>query len=246
MTFKVNDVNINYVLYGNADGDTLIFLHGWGQNIEMMKCLADNFKNDYDVLIVDLPGFGLSSEPTYSWSVYDYADALNELVKHLKLKNISLIGHSFGGKVSLVYASKYKVDKLVVLASPFKKDVEELSLKIKTLKFMMKIPGLKQIGNVMKKYVGSTDYRNASDMMRKVLVNTVNTDICKDVKLINCPTLIIWGSNDSAVSIEEAYELEKLIKDSAVIKFEGASHYAYLEHLYDCVKILKSFFGGNK
>ena len=136
MTFKVNDVNFNYVLYGNSNSGALVFLHGWGQNIEMMRSLADNFKNDYNVLIVDLPGFGLSSEPTYSWSVFDYADALNELVKHLKLKNISLIGHSFGGKVSLVYASKYEVNKLVVFASPFKKNIQKLSLKTKTLKLI--------------------------------------------------------------------------------------------------------------
>ena len=246
MTFKVNDVNFNYVLYGNSNSGALVFLHGWGQNIEMMRSLADNFKNDYNVLIVDLPGFGLSSEPTYSWSVFDYADALNELVKHLKLKNISLIGHSFGGKVSLVYASKYEVNKLVVFASPFKKNIQKLSLKTKTLKLIMKVPGLKRIGNAMKKYIGSTDYKNASDMMRKVLVNTVNTDIQENVKLINCPTLIIWGSNDLVVGVENAYELEKLIKDSAVIKIKGAGHYAYLEHLDECVKILKSFFGGNK
>lgn len=246
MTFKINDVNINYVLYGNSEGKALVFLHGWGQNIEMMKGLANNFKKNYNILIVDLPGFGLSSEPTYSWSVYDYADAINALVKHLKLKNVSLIGHSFGGKVALVYASKYEVDKLIVLASPFTKNVQELSLKTKTLKLMMKVPVLKQIGNVMKKYIGSTDYKNATDMMRNVLVNTVNTDVSLDVKNINCPTLIIWGTNDTAVNISRAYELEKLIKDSAVIKFEGATHYAYLEHLDECVKILKSFFGGNK
>ena len=110
----------------------------------------------------------------------------------------------------------------------------------------MKVPGLKQIGNSMKKYIGSTDYRNASEMMRNVLVKTVNTDITEDIKLIKCPTLIVWGTNDTAVNISRAYELEKLIDDSAVIKFEGASHYAYLEHLNECVKILKSFFGGNK
>lgn len=246
MTFKINNTTINYVIYGNSTGDTLVFLHGWGQNIEMMKKLADYFKNDYTILIVDLPGFGLSSEPTYSWSVYDYANAIYNLSKYLNLKKVSLIGHSFGGKISLVYASKYPIEKLVLFASPFKKEVQKISLKTKFLKLIMKVPGLKQIGNSMKKYIGSTDYRNASEMMRNVLVKTVNTDITEDIKLIKCPTLIVWGTSDTAVNISRAYELEKLIDDSAVIKFEGASHYAYLEHLNECVKILKSFFGGNK
>ena len=246
MTFKINNTTINYVIYGNSTGDTLVFLHGWGQNIEMMKKLADYFKNDYTILIVDLPGFGLSSEPTYSWSVYDYANAIYNLSKYLNLKKVSLIGHSFGGKISLVYASKYPIEKLVLFASPFKKEVQKISLKTKFLKLIMKVPGLKQRGKSLKKYIGSTDYRNASEMMRNVLVKTVNTDITEDIKLIKCPTLIVWGTNDTAVNISRAYELEKLIDDSAVIKFEGASHYAYLEHLNECVKILKSFFGGNK
>ncbi len=244
MTFKVNGVNINYVMYGDRKHSTLVFLHGWGQNIEMMKRLADNFKNIFNILILDLPGFGLSSEPTYAWSVYDYSDAIHNLIEHLKLKNVSLIGHSFGGKVSIVYSSKYSVDKLVLLASPFKKEVENLSLKTKVLKSLVKVPGLKTLGNSMKKRIGSTDYKNASDMMRNVLVKTVNTDVSNDAKKISCPTLLIWGTNDSAVSIERAYELENLIKDSAVIKFEGASHYAYLEHLNEIVNILNSFFGG--
>ena len=244
MTFKVNGVNINYVMYGDRKHSTLVFLHGWGQNIEMMKRLADNFKNIFNILILDLPGFGLSSEPTYAWSVYDYSDAIHNLIEHLKLKNVSLIGHSFGGKVSIVYSSKYSVDKLVLLASPFKKEVENLSLKTKVLKSLVKVPGLKTLGNSMKKRIGSTDYKNASDMMRNVLVKTVNTDVSNDAKKISCPTLLIWGTNDPAVSIERAYELENLIKDSAVIKFEGASHYAYLEHLNEIVNILNSFFGG--
>lgn len=245
MTFKVNNVNINYVMYGDRNRSTLVFLHGWGQNIEMMKKLADNFKNRFNILIIDLPGFGLSSEPTYAWSVYDYSDAVHNLIIHLKLQDISLIGHSFGGKVSIVYASKYNVSKMVLLASPFKKEVENLSLKTKILKFIMKVPGLKTLGNKMKKRMGSTDYRNASDMMRNVLVKTVNTDVVDEAKKISCPTLLIWGTNDTAVSIKRAYELESLIKDSAVIKFEGASHYAYLERLNEVVNILNSFFGGN-
>ena len=41
-----------------------------------------------------------------------------------------------------------------------------------------------------KKHIGSTDYRNASEMMRKILVNTVNLDITEEVKKIKCPTFV--------------------------------------------------------
>ena len=49
---------------------------------------------------------------------------------------------------------------------------------------------------------------------------------------------------DDEVSIEDAYELEKLISDSAVIPYEGCSHYAYIERLGQTVNIIKNFIGG--
>ena len=80
--------------------------------------------------------------------------------------------------------------------------------------------------------------------MRKILVDHVNLDITEDVKKIKCPTLIIWGTNDEEVPLEDAYELEKLIRDAAVIEYPGCSHYAYLENLGQTVKIIKNFIGG--
>ena len=129
---NINGVEVNYVRYGNPKGKTVVLLHGWGQNIEMMKPIGDRLDND--VIIVDLPGFGKSSEPTYPWMVDDYVECIKELLENLKVKNPILIGHSFGGKISLLYASKYKVDKLILFGSPFKKVVKKLSVKTKILK----------------------------------------------------------------------------------------------------------------
>ena len=80
--------------------------------------------------------------------------------------------------------------------------------------------------------------------MRKILVEHVNLDITEDVKKIKCPTLIIWGTLDKEVPLSDAYELEKLIRDSAVIPYEGCSHYAYLERLNQTVNIIKNFIMG--
>ena len=63
MLIKLKDININYVRYGDLKKDTLIFLHGWGQNIAMMEPIAKPFYDTNDVIIVDLPGYGLSEEP---------------------------------------------------------------------------------------------------------------------------------------------------------------------------------------
>lgn len=240
MLIKLKGVSINYERYGSKKGNPMVLLHGWGQNIEMMKPIGDAFLNE-DVIIVDLPGYGKSEEPPYPYSVEDYVMIIKELLDNIDVKNPILIGHSFGGKISLLYASMFDVKKLILLASPYKKEIKKLSLKTKTLKQLKKVPGLNKLEGFAKKHIGSVDYRNASPIMRQVLVNTVNLDISENVKKIKCPTIIIWGTLDEQVDVSEAYELEKLISDAGVIVYENCTHYAYLEKLGQTISVISSF-----
>ena len=244
MEFIYKDISINYSYYDNESEISLIFLHGWGQNIDMMMSLAKPFIKRHKVLLIDLPGFGLSEEPKTIWSLDDYAEMVHELVKKLKLKNTILIGHSFGGKISICYSLKYDTRKLVLLASPYKKAIKKDSLKTKLLKVLKKVPLLNKLEEYFKKHIGSTDYRNASVMMRKILVKHVNTDLSDEVKNIKCPTLLIWGTLDEAVKYEDALELEKLIPNAGLVTYEGCTHYAYLERLGQTVNVINSFLGG--
>lgn len=244
MVMRIKEININYTYYGEGE-NTIVLLHGWGQNIQMMQPIGDRLQNQYKILIIDLPGYGKSEEPKEVWSIEDYAECINHIVRNLRIENPIMVGHSFGGKISLMYASKYKTQKLVLFGSPYCKEIKKLSIKTKVLKTLKKVPGLNKFENIVKKHVGSVDYRHASVMMRKILVETVNLDITENVKKIICPTLLIWGENDEAVPLERAYELEKLIPDAAVIVYDSCTHYAYLEHLGQSISILKTFLGGS-
>ena len=236
------DTDINYVFYDNKSKTSLIYLHGWGQNIEMMMPIAKPFTDKYNVLVIDLPGFGSSSEPKEAWTLYDYADMVESFVKELKLTNPILIGHSFGGKISICYALKYKVKKLILLASPYDRKISKPTFKMKVFKVLKKTP----LANIAKKHMGSTDYRNASDKMRQVLVKHVNLDLKEEVKKIKCPTLLIWGTNDEAVDYNDAVVLEKLIPDCGLVTYEGCTHYAYLERLNQTINVIDSFIGSDK
>ena len=237
---NIKNISVNYELYGEGD-DTIVLLHGWGQNIEMMKPIGDRMCYNHQILIIDLPGHGLSDEPDFAWSLYDYVEMLKMLFEELSLKKIILIGHSFGGKISLLYSSMYKVEKVVVFGSPFKKKIQKDSFKLKMLKFFKRIPGINKLEDVAKKHIGSTDYKNASKVMREVLVNHVNLDITEEVKKIQAPLLIVWGTSDQAVPIEDAYELEKLVPGAGLVVYPNCTHYAYLENLSQTINVLKSF-----
>ena len=61
MKIKINNINVNYIQYG--EGSDVLLLHGWGQNIQMMKPLGDNLCSNHRITIIDSPGFGESDEP---------------------------------------------------------------------------------------------------------------------------------------------------------------------------------------
>ncbi len=237
MIKKIQNLKINYVQYGK--GKDVVLLHGWGQNIEMMEPLGKNLCENNRITILDFPGFGSSQKPEIAYTIYDYTTILHDFLEELKVNNPILIGHSFGGRVAICYASKYEVSKLVLLASPFRSQ-EKRGLKIKILKSLKKIKCLDGLAEVAKKHMGSRDYRNADGVMREILVNTVTANLENEVKKINVPTLIIWGENDNEVPVSEAKVLEKMIPDSAAIILKG-THYAYLENLNQVISILRNF-----
>ena len=239
--YEYVNIKVRYKEYGSKEQDGIIYLHGWGQNIEMMEPIAKPFYNTHHILLIDLPGFGSSEEPKTAWKLNDYVDMIHNMVETLEYKNVTIIGHSFGGKLALLYALKYETKKLVLLASPYKKRIKELTTKQKVLKGLKKVPVLNIFSDAAKKFVGSRDYRNATPMMRDILVAHINTDIADEVEKIKCPTIIIWGTNDEEVPYEDAVELESKIKDSGVVTYEGCTHYAYLERLNQTISVLESF-----
>ena len=237
MTISIKNKNINYIQYGS--GEDIVLLHGWGQNIEMMKPLGDCFLNKR-ITIIDFPGFGSSEELTKAYTIYDYVEILEELLEKLEIKNPIIMGHSFGGRVAIVYASRNNVEKLVLFGAPCIRTYKK-SMKEEMLKKAKKLPGMNKIGEFAKKYIGSPDYRNATPIMRETLVNVVNENLEEYAKRITCPTLLIWGTMDDQAPIEDAEKLEAILKDGALIKLEGYTHYAYLEALQQVSNILHNF-----
>ena len=240
MTKKVNLTDINYIQYGNDKVKDIVLLHGWGQNIEMMKPLGDLLADNYHITIIDLPGFGKSKEPATILDVGDYTEIVHDLLKSLKVVKPTLIGHSFGGRISIRYGASYDVEKLVLCGAPCVKTKKELTLKEKMLKSVKKLPSMEKLADIAKNYIGSTDYKNASPMMRDILVKVVGEDLSEYAKKIKVPVILIWGEYDEAVPLEEGRMLEKLLSDGAMIVLPG-THYAYLENLYQVGAIINKF-----
>ena len=238
MQIKVHGLNVNYIQYGK--GKDILLLHGWGQNIEMMKPLGDAFCDRFRITIIDFPGFGQSDEPKEKWTIDKYSLMLEEFTKQVGIKKPIVMGHSFGGRVAIRFSSRNPIEKLVLFGSPCIRVQEELPLKVRILKRLKKLPGMNKIGEFMKQYIGSRDYKAASPIMRETLVEVVNEDLSKYAREIEEPTLLIWGEQDIEAPVSEAKELESIMMDAALIILPG-THYAYLENLARVITILNNF-----
>ena len=106
---------------------------------------------------------------------------------------------------------------------------------------MKTLPGMNNIGEFMKKFIGSRDYKAASPIMRQTLVNVVNEDLSSYARKIEEPTLLIWGEYDEEAPVSDAKELEKIMIDAALIILPG-THYAYIENIDRVSLILEQFF----
>ena len=239
MTINIRNININCIQYGS--GSDVVLLHGWGQNIAMMKPIGDRLQKNHRITILDFPGFGESEEPKTALTVYDYCEILEELLKKLKVKKPVIMGHSFGGRIAIIYASRNEVEKVVLFGSPCIRKEVKPSLKLRMLKSLKKIPGINKLEGFAKNHMGSRDYKNASEIMKKILVNVVNEDLSECAKKINVPTLLIWGDRDTEAPVEDAKELEKIIPDAGLIVLPNSTHYAYLENLPQVINILNNF-----
>jgi pimeloyl-ACP methyl ester carboxylesterase len=184
----------------------MLFLHGWGGSRESLRGIATLFQHTHCVHLFDLPGFGEAPPPPESWGTIEYADLLQEYILERVQGTVVLVGHSFGGRVSIRLASRRlsQIRDLVLLGVP---GLPQQGLsrarvrrwRIRTLRRLL-IALKPLIGSRGVEWhtatFGSKDYQ-AAGKMRPVLIRSVNEDLTESAKAIACPTLLIWGTDDT-------------------------------------------------
>lgn len=242
---QIENVNLHYSVEG--EGPDMILLHGWGQNIEMMKPIANELKKNFKVYIIDFPGFGESSEPPHAWGVEDYAVCLRSFIEALHIENPILLGHSFGCRVAIHYGAKYPVKQMLLTGAAGLKDKHGIGYYVrvytfKALKHLTKLPGLSQYQETVRKAFGSSDYKNTTGVMRESFVKIVNDDVKHLLPALKMPVLLIYGDQDDATPLWMGKYMEQNIPDAGLVVFEGAGHYAYLEQLPRFLRVCNAFF----
>ena len=254
MVKKIDGISVNYIDEG--EGETVLLLHGWGANITLYQSIVDTLKQGRRVLALDMPGFGKTPEPERPWCVDDYVDFVLKFILSFNLEKISVVVHSFGGRVFFKMNAKenlpFTIERAVLIDSagilPKKTVGQKVSLrcyKIGRAFMSTKVMHFLYPDAVedMRRKRGSSDYNSATPLMRDTLVKVVNEDLEPLIHLVRCPTLLIWGDLDTATPIEDARRMEELIADAGLVVCEGAGHFSYAEQPVKANGALKAFFG---
>ena len=246
--YTYDGIELGYYIEGQ--GDTVILLHGWGCDRNIWKATSELLRNHFQVVAVDFAGFGLSAEPQSVWGVEEYTRSLEALVQELGIEHPTLIGHSFGGRVSVLYASRNKVRSIILTDAAGVKPRRTLSYyrKVYTFKLMKHLLPLligsrkaQMLIEQRRSKAGSSDYNRATPMMRAILSKCVNEDLCHLMPRVTAPVLLFWGDKDTATPLRDAHTMQRLMPDAGLIVAQGAGHFAMLEQAELWLATIKSF-----
>jgi len=97
--------SINFEAYGS--GEVLVLLHGFTESLKIWYDFKDKLAKKFHVILIDLPGHGMSSIINEVHSMELMADSVKAVIDHLRISSAVMVGHSMGGYVSLAFARKY-------------------------------------------------------------------------------------------------------------------------------------------
>lgn len=243
-----------YVEDINTEGrKTILFVHGWPGNHNLFEYQFNDLpKKGYRCIGIDYRGFGNSDRP---WTGYDYdrlSDDIRCLINSMKLKNITLLGHSTGGAICVRYMARHKgygVSKLVLCAAaapsliqrsyfPYglkKEDVLNIINGIhedrpNTLKEFGNMIFYNPVSAALSDWIFQLGLQAAS-WSTAAIANTWlgEEELFHDLEKINVPTLILHGVNDRVCLYPLAIAQNNSIKNSKLVSFESCGHFLFYD-----------------
>jgi len=215
--------SLNYEIVNFSAKNSVLFLHGWGSNKEIMKQAFGKTLSDFKHIYLDMAGFGRSSIPQEALTTEDYKNIVS-----LFLKNISneapliVVGHSFGGKVGTLLNPK----NLILLSSAGIVLKKRFSVKLKIAIFKI----LKTLGfSFLRNLFISKDAQNMPESMYQTFKNVVDEDFSEKFASFKNKAIIFWGSQDDTTPPAMGKQINGLIKNSTFVPLAG-DHYFFLQN----------------
>jgi pimeloyl-ACP methyl ester carboxylesterase len=257
-----NGLRIHYLEWGGAGKPPLIMLHGIARIAHTFDHLAPRFTDRYRVIAVDMRGHGDSDwQPEGAYLVEDYVKDLEELVRQLGLRGITLLGNSTGGRVAQVFAGLHPdlVSALIVedvgperprsIAESFARQVQEeangWSSEDELLaELTRRNPGISI--DQLRTYARYGTKRRADGRLvwkrdPALAKGFVETELWQYVRRIVSPTIYVIGGRSAIVPAETQEQLKQVIKGVTIVTMPGRGHYPDQEAPDEFMTIVQRF-----
>ena len=252
---EVRGRRMNYVSIGEGDDEPVVFVHGLGGSWQNWLENIPRFARDRRVVAVDLPGFGRSEMPTEEISIRGFARSVDELCDRLGLGHVVVVGNSMGGFTAAEMAISYpeRVERLVLVSAAGISITRLRRAPLLTLGRMTTFsgallaarsrrlaarPGLRHLALAT---IARHPSRMRADLVYEQLQGAgregflpaldalMSYDFVERLPEIACPTLVVWGTDDMLVPVEDADEFERLLPDARKVIMEDTGHVPMLE-----------------
>ena len=246
-TLSVRGGLLSYLSDSVGGKGTLLFLHGWRSEAAVwqraMQALAEE---GFAVYALDLPGFGGSQNPSHAFSVRDYAETVLAFVEKLGLGGVILIGHSFGGRIAIVFAAEHAkhVSKLVLVDAAGIRlpsiHREIIGFFAKITKPLFSLSFMQGARQMLYKSLGADDYL-ATPELTETFKLIINEDLQRLLPEISQETLLIWGEYDADTPISFATAMQKQIPHAELAIITDAKHFSFLDAPKKFIELLTNF-----
>ncbi|MGH7142049.1 MAG: alpha/beta fold hydrolase [Candidatus Saccharimonadales bacterium] len=247
MQVIVNSLLTQYARLGK--GKSIIIIPGWANDSKSWQIFQKRLSESYDVIVLDLPGFGGSQRPATNWGLSEYSTFVGAFLEKLNTKPYAIIGHSNGGAIAVrgLALKHFSTQRLVLLAcagirSSYKSRKKILRLITKTGKILSTpLPHntKNQLRQKVYKKVGSDML--VAEHMQGTFKKIVEDDIQADAPKIDSPTLLIYGEDDQQTPLWYGQQFHELINGSSLEILPGVGHFIQLERPYRVIKTIREF-----
>ena len=248
---NVDGMRIHYKDTGPQDAPVLLFLHGFGSSLQTWDVWAVTLEQKYRVIRLDLPGFGLTGPSSSNdYSELNDVNTLTQFVDKLGVSELSVIGHSMGGKIAWTFAAAHpdRVKALVLMAPDGFPQPEAIGTKPYAMPAIMGLMKYCLPRYFVRKFIepafaneSALDDKMVSryhDMLRAPGVRaailergnqTIYTDPVPRLKKIKAPTLLLWGEEDKMIPSSNATSYAGVLAQSKTVFIPKLGHLLHEE-----------------